>query len=503
MISGFSSLLSSFHMVESLHQCVEPLLCLITVTVTFGEVACHVDANLFVVVFLFAVVLLFMVAFPLLTACRKAQPRQPRMNPHDSEFNHDEQLVPSRPTQHGSLKTDARPSGKGRDKRTTKEVRSPAKKPQEDPSAKPRQRPKVKPVFPNESGEGEADFQPRRARMDGDGEFSQSSRQHNVAKLSLPSNSLAIFDGERVLEWLEDVQDIIFGAHKFQESEWLDYLPAYLSGRAKDFFRSELRGKPWSVVRKAFLDTYHSPLIKSKLTQDLNVIKQKDNESVSEYYNRVRALARKVDPFIPELYLGGYVKKGLKDVRLHFEFSRRAQQPLDSLMDELAILESAYLEAEQARTTSTTTTTSTFNSVPVKPVFQLEQQLDMVVNEVRQGQLVTLSELYNEHPRNRPHRFCQRCQMKGHSSEDCHKLVSCQLCDRKGHTAKKCWANRPQSRDNTTRSNSNLEPVNDTGRVVINDTGRVVSMPKQPRGGYGQNYREQMPNQEMSRQFIP
>lgn len=255
-------------------------------------------------------------------------------------------------------------------------------------------------------------------------------------KLPLPPGSLKVFNGDRVMEWLEDVDDVVFRACELDEDDWLRMLPVYLAGPAKDLFRRELKMESWPTIRQALLDIFHSNATKTRILHELEGTRQKEDELVADFCNRIRGLAYSVDPGMPDRYLRGYIKKGLKDVRLQLEFTRNSQKELRTLIEELSMMESAFQEIEILQATSNTITAQ-----PVKPIFQVEAPRFTAPQEPRDDRLMTISQLRRQSPK-----FCHRCQTKSHSADECHKLVTCHGCKKKGHVAAQCWTLHPEKR---------------------------------------------------------
>ena len=184
---------------------------------------------------------------------------------------------------------------------------------------------------------------------------------------------------------------------------------------------------------------------------ELESIKQRENEPISMFWDRVRSLARKADPNMPDQYLSTFVKKGLLDARLRLELMRSTPKPLEVVMQELALLEAAYTENAKFGQQE--------SSTPSKPVFQVEPFLP-AIREVRESRQLSLRELYNDNPRNKPTRYCDHCRVRSHNTADCHKLVTCQICLKKGHVAAVCYLrNSHEGRQTRQYDNANATPI--------------------------------------------
>ena len=226
--------------------------------------------------------------------------------------------------------------------------------------------------------------------------------QHRPPALQLPTNTLKPFTGDNVLEWLEDVQDIAFGACKLTETEWMDRLPAFLDGEAKRLFRSTLRGLPWSSVAESLRVAFNSPMRQHRAQNELSTATQGTTESIIEFIGRVRALARGVDPLMSDNILRGYIQRGIRDSRLTVEFICGAATSIDSLTEQLAVRERALVEAP----------------IPTSQVHAVEE-----------ADLALSAEF---------HRKCYRCGRLGHRGDECRR-PRCRHCGKSGHEEYNCW----------------------------------------------------------------
>lgn len=331
-------------------------------------------------------------------------------------------------------------------------------------------------------------------------------------ELPHPPTALPTFEGDHVLTWLEDVEQIVFRIWRLTEARWLDRIEVHLGNEPKEYYRTHLKPASWQTVKKAFTERYNSPLHQAKLVHELECIRQRPDEPIGLYFGRAQALARRIDKNMQDRELRSHIKKGIRDPEFQKEFVKGAIKPLNQLCEELTMLEAAEFETSK-------TTSRPNKPASGKPIFSIEQEISEHENiqEIRPSNptntpnpagktmLQTTNAIpgpwmvppcwpsYNMPPApcmqpshmappgwpwyypptnpastasvsppghppvstNRSSKFCTFCKIPGHVLEDCRRKLHCTICDGRYHTAANCT----RSKAPTAVTGANAQPI--------------------------------------------
>ena len=298
---------------------------------------------------------------------------------------------------------------------------------------------------------------------------------------SQPPAPLATFTGENVINWLEDVQDVVFGIWKLIESDWLTRITTHLGPQPKEFFRTKLKGKPWGHVSQALREAYNSPLHQARLLHELECTRQHPDELFTIYVERVRALARRIDSNMQERELRTHIKKGIRQPEFQKEFIKGSLKPLELLCEEISMLEAVEFETARLQPGNR------------KPIFQVQEPPNPNDNNHQVFQLQTpggQGEATNPqsfNPRRTQFRagiFCHSCKLEGHMREDCNKRKVCTNCGGRYHLAPECKKPARPENAGLTGSNAVIQGTN--------EYSRMPPLPPPPANGNADSRKEPM-----------
>jgi len=292
----------------------------------------------------------------------------------------------------------------------------------------------------------------------------QLKRRYIEPTRSQPPAPLVTFNGENVLSWLEDVHDVVFGIWKLTESDWLSRLTTHLGPQPKEFYRTKLRGQPWSSVSQAFKDAYNSPLQQARLLHELENVRQQPQENFAIFVERARVLARRIDPNMQERELRSHIKKGIRELEFQKEFIKGSLKSLDVLCEEISMLEAVEFETTRLRSTGK------------KPIFQVSEtdysDSDQMFQLQQPTQQLVPTDPFNSHAQSANKRtflagmFCNYCKKEGHIIADCNKRKVCSNCGGRYHLAPEC--KRPSVLQPSPLTGSNTIPQRNeirTGKI--------------------------------------
>ena len=230
--------------------------------------------------------------------------------------------------------------------------------------------------------------------------------QARQPSLSLPQGAIQVFGGENVSAWILDVEEIVFGACGYEEKTWLQLLPAFLKGEARTVYRTSLRDRGWTDIKRQLETTFNSPTHQARLQNNLSEAKQASGETITAFIERVKSMAQMVDPVMSQRELRLYIANGIRDNDIKVQFLRGSANDLHAVTQDLAILESAKEQSTLKRTAHQ-------------------------VNAI------------DEEGRTTAHKWCQTCRRMGSHTSYQHR---CSLCG-KNHASRDCDRDREQTQN--------------------------------------------------------
>ena len=276
-----------------------------------------------------------------------------------------------------------------------------------------------------------------------------------------PADSIPTFRGdisESPRQFLMEVKEYAETTNHWNEQALLNGMSQFLRGTARqwhcDLRESDERPKTWADFVAVFLDQFNSPVRQSQQEQLWKECKQEENETISSFVVRLRALWREQKPGETKNDLGQHFKCKIKDNIALMMGVPRGETLEEIIMEARKAEEIIFKRAKQKQQSQNSKQKSYYYNANSTPIMDEEEQYEVQAISAQQRQ-----QYHNSYTR-RP-QYTNYSSQKTTDRRDFHSNydITCYACGWKGHTRNNC----PNQYNGHQQQTPQYYPKNDKG----------------------------------------